>query len=195
MRVGILGGGFNPPHKAHLFAVTDALSSGLFDEIWVLPCWEHAFAKDSRLLPFEDRMEMCRLAFSQWPNVVVRNYEKMYETKYTIDLIRNLQRDYPEREFSLIIGSDNVAVREQWKDWDTLKDLVGFYVIPRYGSTDNLWTMPIISSSMVQNRAAEGRGREAASMVPKAVWDYIVKHHLEDWIKKLHPLRSRRERA
>ena len=192
IRVGILGGGFNPPHKAHLFAVTDALSSGRFDEIWILPCWNHALDKNADLLPFNFRMEMCRRAFAQWPNVVVRPYEKVYQTKYTVDLMDALIKDYEDRKFTLIVGSDNIAAKDKWKNWSYLETLVDFYVLPRPGTTnnirnmfdigstvlshpDNIWQMPDISSTRIRYLIAAHKTNwpYIETMVPKAVWEYI----------------------
>jgi len=182
MRVAILGGGFNPPHKAHLFMVTDALASGKFDEVWVLPCWEHAFDKNDSLLPFETRMEMCRLAFSQWPNVIVRHYEKMYQTKYSIHLVTNLQRDYPDNDFTFIIGSDNVLEQHRWKDWNILENLIGLHVVPRERSSDSIWVweMPNISSTRIRELIAahETNMPYVEKMIPKNVFDYIVEKGL-----------------
>jgi len=180
LRVGIFGGGFNPPHKAHLFVVTDALSSGRFDEIWVLPCWEHAFNKGASLVPFNERTEMCRLAFSQWPNVIVRAYEKMYRTRYTIHLITNLQKDYPDNKFTFIVGSDNMASKYKWKHWDVLETLVDFFITPRQGTIDSLWVMPDISSTRIRELIAAHKTNVpyVQKMLPEAVYNHITEKRL-----------------
>ena len=71
MRVGLFGGAFNPPHVGHVMAAAYAQSVGDFTWIWAIPCWEHAFSKNSGLIEFEHRLKMTRLAFEgqKWTKV------------------------------------------------------------------------------------------------------------------------------
>ena len=174
-QVGILGGGFNPPHKAHLFVVTDALSSGLFDEIWVIPCYHHAFEKDEALIPFEQRLNMCKLAFNQWGNVKVLDVERKLQTQYTVDLMTNLIHTNPDTKFTLIVGSDNVEGMEKWKYWNILKNLVYYYIAPRARGSHWKWALPDISSTEIRTLLAAHKTNVpyVQRMLPEAVFQYI----------------------
>ena len=59
MRTAFFGGSFNPPHVGHFLAAAWVLCSGEVDEVWMVPCYKHAFGK--ALLPYEHRLAMCRL--------------------------------------------------------------------------------------------------------------------------------------
>ena len=72
--VAIFGGSFNPPHLAHVLAVTAVRSTEDVDEILVVPTYQHPFAKP--LAPFDDRVELCRLAMEWIPGVSVSRVEE-----------------------------------------------------------------------------------------------------------------------
>lgn len=177
-RLGFFGGGFNPPHIAHVMAVAYAKVMGQFDHIQILPCWHHAFDKDSSLIDFDHRAEMCRLAFGFIPDVGVALIEKSDRTRYTVDVMERMRKAYPESEYdlTLIIGSDNVAVMHEWHRWQDLENLVNFFVVPRAGTTDLLLSLPDVSSTQVRETLAVGN--PVNDLVPPAVLDYIRAHGL-----------------
>lgn len=181
-RTGLFGGSFNPPHIGHQAFVRAISSDSHFKEIWVLPCANHAFGKE--LAPFEHRIEMSRLAFNHLgENISVKDDElRVGGGGYTIDLIEYLMASYPARHFSLVLGSDNYAVREKWKEFERIESLVEVVFYGRKGypganSELSLGTpFPEISSSKI--RAMIARGESVDSLVPESVAGYIAAHNL-----------------
>jgi nicotinate-nucleotide adenylyltransferase len=104
--------------------------------------------------------------------------EKLLHSRYTIDLVEYLRGVYPESEYdmTLIIGSDNLAVMHDWHRWQDLENLVDFFILPRAGTTDLLFSMPDVSSTQVRETLAVGNPVD--DLVPPAVLDYILAHRL-----------------
>ncbi|VVB67132.1 nicotinate-nucleotide adenylyltransferase [Candidatus Norongarragalina meridionalis] len=129
MRIGILGGSFNPPHDGHVAAAKAVLRARLVDEVWVMPCWRQAGKK---LAPFRTRMEMARIAFGGIRGVRVSDFEEKYNrTGKTIETIRALKRSYPRTAFSWIIGSDLLNSLNSWDEAAALKKSLDFVVVKR----------------------------------------------------------------
>lgn len=182
-RIGLYGGGFDPPHIAHVMCAAYALSIGRMDELWVLPSWEHAFDKD--MTPFPHRMAMCERAFASMPQVKVSDLERQWQVKYTIDLVHGLQVQSAVQIESLvlIVGSDNAALCQQWHRWDDLCRMVDLLVVPRSGGVTQPegFVMPDVSSTearlLMQNHEGAPWG-VLGKMLPRLVVDYIRDHGL-----------------
>ena len=126
MKIGIFGGTFDPPHIDHQKAVDWMLPQ--VDELWVVPCWHNAFKDD--ISDFNHRYNMCYLAFNK-KKVIIDNIEERLKTKYTVDLLRYYKKVYPEVEFYLFIGSDQIASLDKWKDVEELKSMCNIVEILR----------------------------------------------------------------
>jgi len=176
-RIGIYGGSFNPPHMGHLSVVMAALASDGFDEIRIVPCFHHAFAKDRELIPFEHRMEMCRLAFNQWTNVYVSDMSRRIKNRYSIDLAQALKEMYPDDQIIFIVGSDVYAERTQWRDIEFLEQLVSFRVFERFHNTV---PHPLMMSSSWIRKQLQAADYQAPLMqsMPMKVWSYILQEKL-----------------
>lgn len=138
MKIAILGGSFNPPHICHTFICCYILSTSDIDQIWLVPCYKHAFGKT--LETFHHRFTMCTLAVEplQESRVKVSAMEEERQgTSWTIDTVRYVRARYPEHEFVWVIGSDVLTDLGQWKDVDELNRLISFLVVPRSGFSQN----------------------------------------------------------
>jgi nicotinate-nucleotide adenylyltransferase len=173
MRVALFGGSFNPPHVAHQLAALYVLETAPVDELWLIPAFRHAL--DKPLLPFEDRLQMARLAAAALgPRVRVSDVERAIggesRTRHTLRRLREL---HPEHAFSLVIGADLVAEVPSWLGGDELARTVPFIVVGRGGvaGPDGGVAMPELSSTLVRERLAAGKS--VAGLVPRAVLDYI----------------------
>lgn len=124
-KVGVFGGSFNPVHTGHLVATNEILNSGVVDEVWLMPCFKHVFKPSSETAPITDRMQMLLLSVGKNPKIVISEFEiDQGENKgrqnYSIDTVRELKKNYPEFDFSLIIGSNLVDELPKWKNIGTL---------------------------------------------------------------------------
>ena len=182
MKVVIFGGSLNPPHLSHEELVARVLEASVGESIWVIPTHLHPFGKP--LAAFDDRMAMCRLAFDAFDGVarVLDLERKLGGVSYTVRTVEELQRRHPEITFKLVVGSDVLAERDEWKDFDHLNRLVDFVVVPRAGySTDDARCLDIpalqcISSSEIRRRIREGEPIDG--LVSQAVAAYIRQHRL-----------------
>ena len=134
MKVGIIGGAFDPVTKGHIELARFALSHGNFDEIWLMPCYKHMYGKD--MASAEHRLEMCHLAAGQYTNIAVFSYEIEHKMEMsTYDVITNLLKEEWSKyyKFNMVIGLDNANNFEKWVKWELLKDLIDFTVVARKG--------------------------------------------------------------
>lgn len=183
MRIGIYGGAFDPPHLSHVLSVTYALATMHLDEVFVVPCWGHAFGK--KMSPFSTRVELTRRAFKTFDRdlVTVTDLEKDLKSTYTIDLLEELQRRLPLDQLVFIMGEDEWQARHRWHRWDEIEKIAEVAVVGREGVLDDRCPvrMPAISSTWIRNTIKEqpGRGLDLIRpLVPSEVLDYIREHNL-----------------
>lgn len=172
LRIGIFGGSFNPPHNGHVEICKNLLFKGDVDKIWIIPCFNHPFGKE--LASFKDRLIMCKFAFGTFlDKIKVLDVEqRLSSISHTVRTVEYLQSEYPEYAFSLVIGGDTMEEIKVWKDFERIRSLVPFVVVPR-GATSYISN---ISSTNV--RANIKSGKKFADMVPREVAVYIITHGL-----------------
>ncbi|MBI3071504.1 MAG: nicotinate (nicotinamide) nucleotide adenylyltransferase [Deltaproteobacteria bacterium] len=183
VRVGLYGGSFDPPHIGHLLAATYARAVFPIDEVWLIPCHTHAFAKE--LAPFEHRLAMCEIAaatLGPWcrANAIERDIAEVAgapSPSRTIDTVRALASRDSEHSFALIIGSDLVNEIPSWHRSAELSRLCPIHVVPRQPfAAPDAPAIPDVSSTTVRAQLAEGAS--IAGLVPHNVAAYIRRHHL-----------------
>jgi nicotinate-nucleotide adenylyltransferase len=184
MKVAIFGGSFNPFHNGHQQIIDEILKKEIVEEIWVIPCGNHSFGKE--LISGEKRLEMLKLAINN-PSVKILDYEiKKPGKSYSADMIRSFKNDFPENEFFIIIGADNLEVINKWHDFEFLKKEVKFIVAKRPGyELNNVFKIKIIqvldlntdiSSSKI--RSDLWKGTSPKNLMPKQINEYILKNKL-----------------
>ncbi len=178
MNVAFFGGSFDPPHVGHVSVVRWLLSRDDIDRVLVVPCFAHAFAKPSS--SFNDRLEMCRLAFGPLGDRVdVSNVESTIPApSYTVDTLSALSAAHPDWRLRLVIGSDIPAETAKWKDFDRVSEIAPPIVLNRAGheTVDGAPVFPRVSSTNLRRRFAAGLPR--GDLLPDAVETYIVDHDL-----------------
>lgn len=135
-KVAILGGAFNPIHKGHIEVAKAVLDwSKTFDEVWLMPCYQHLYSKV--LVSSKHRLEMCRIAARVDARIKVFNYEIEKQLKgETYHFVKTLlEEDFAKHEydFSLIIGQDNANSFDKWVNYEFLEKAMRFIVVPRSG--------------------------------------------------------------
>lgn len=190
LRIGILGGAFDPIHVSHLQTARAALDSGEVDQVWIMPCYDHLGGK--AMAPAVQRLEMCKLACKNLRNIFVFDYEIEHEFRgETYHLVKKLIADesfQTKYDFSLIIGQDNADTFYSWTNAHGLERLVPFIVIPRLGCEmprPNSWYLrsphkfieprerQSQTSSSEVRQLLNQRDERVASLLPPEVLQYI----------------------
>jgi nicotinate-nucleotide adenylyltransferase len=179
MRLGILGGTFDPPHFGHLGVVAAALASGQVDRVLLAPCVGHAF--DKAPAPFPHRLEMCRLLVASEPRAEVSDAEREIATPgRTLELLGVIGERHPGAVLRLVAGADIYLERDRWHRFDEVARLAPPLYVGRRGVSPipepTLPAPPEISSREVRARLAAGE--RPADLVPAAVLDFIAVHGL-----------------
>ena len=173
-----MGGSFNPIHKSHLGMIRKTLDRRLIDEMWLVPCKDHAFGKD--LASEHHRLKMIELATKGMENVKINTYELDKEGKsYTSDTMKHFQKNYPH-EFYLVIGSDLLKDIKRWNDYDYIKTLK--FIIFKRGGNGTRSNLDMIVLDNVRDISSTNivemflKGEDISEYVPKDVADYITKN-------------------
>lgn len=201
MKIGILGGTFNPVHIGHLILAQDAMETFDLDKVLFVVCARPPHKPAALLAADEHRVAMLELALAGNPGFELCDLElRRGGTSYTVDTIRELQKQSPGDEFNFIIGSDSLPELRHWKEADALLGLCCFLVACRPGfdaekitsetlglsmlQTESLMANMFgghqvdVSSSDIRHRAAEGMSLRY--LVPAPVDLYIMEHRLYD---------------
>ena len=147
MRLGLLGGSFNPIHNGHLAVAIQARERLCLDRILFIPSGEPPHKRNGSLAPAKDRYEMVRLAIADNPGFAISDVEVRRKGKsYSIDTIREIRRRVePSTELYFLIGLDAFLEFPSWKEPRTLLETCRFVVISRPGrSFQSLANLPIL---------------------------------------------------
>lgn len=188
MKIGVLGGSFNPVHIGHLMLASYLRQFEDFDEVWLmLSPLNPLKVNSSELIPDVTRLRMLEMALKGAEGIKVSDIElSMPRPSYTIKTLRYLAKRYPRHSFRLIIGADNWKIFSQWKDSQTIIDDFGVVVYPRpgyqlgtiYDAGVEVVNAPTaeISSSFIRNAIA--RGKDMTYFLPVGVYEYIKNNNL-----------------
>ena len=189
IRLGILGGTFDPIHEGHLALAHAAIDQLKLDRVVFVAAFRHPLAdkQSATVASAQDRSEMVKLATRGEPKFEVSDCEvKRKGVSYTVETLKEFRRLYPKpHEIFFLTGGDWGKSLNQWKDIETIFSLVRFVVAKRPGfDTRNLPQkvefldfVPLdVSSTEIRGRLKQGQ--PLASLVPEAVSDYIHKRQL-----------------
>ena len=144
--IGILGGTFDPPHAGHVAAAVAAHKQLGLDEVRVIPAGQAPLRTGAPVASAADRVAMCRLAFAEHPWAVIDDREtRRAGTSWSVDTARELAHEHPDALRVWILGADQLARLDRWKDVVELCGLVEFAVLSR----DHISTVPPASLAAV----------------------------------------------
>lgn len=174
IRTGIFGGSFNPIHNGHISLARQLREKTGLDEVWLMVSPQNPLKQSADLLDDSIRMEMARLALEGVEGIVASDYEMhLPKPSYTWNTLQGLSRDYPDREFVLLMGGDNWALFDRWYHAEDIKNN---YEIAVYTRTPGETGFIDISSTEIRQRIKAGKG--IRRLVPKVVADYIKEKKL-----------------
>lgn len=193
-RVGLFGGAFDPPHRAHRALVEAALKTLPLDRLHVLPTGQ-AWHKSRPLSAAVHRLAMCELAFADLPGVVIdrREIDRPGAT-YTADTVDAMAAEWPLAAWFLLIGEDQYLRFTTWRRWPDLLNKATLVVAARPESGPSalvqsslpVSAVPFLRLNMPQSPISSTVIRDMASrhdpglnaLVPEAVARYISIHSL-----------------
>jgi nicotinate-nucleotide adenylyltransferase len=144
LRIGLLGGSFNPAHSGHLYVSETALRRLKLDSVWWLVSPGNPLKEEAGMAPFATRLEGARAEAERHPRIHVSGLEQRLGTRYTIDTIGALKRRFPEIQFVWLMGSDNLAQFSRWRRWQELARKIPIVVVQRPGSILASLNAPLI---------------------------------------------------
>jgi nicotinate-nucleotide adenylyltransferase len=134
LRIGLLGGSFNPAHEGHLYVGEVALKRLRLDYVWWLVATQNPLKPLASMAPLKKRLAAARALASRDPRLIVTDIERHLGTCYTIDTLRALTRRFPGVRFVWLMGSDNLEQFHRWRRWEEIAALVPIAVVLRPGS-------------------------------------------------------------
>ena len=168
-RVGLYFGSFNPIHVGHLVIANAMLENAGVDEVWFVVSPHNPLKERSILLADHHRLHMVRVAIDD--NYRFRACDEEFhlpKPSYTSLTLAHLSEKYPNKEFCLIMGSDNICTFDRWRNYQYILDNYKIFVYPRPNYQGSQWekhrnvtmvSAPLmdISSSYIRNSIKEGR--------------------------------------
>jgi nicotinate-nucleotide adenylyltransferase len=134
MRVGLLGGSFNPAHEGHRHIAELALARLGLDQVWLLVSPGNPLKPVAGMAPLADRMKGAA-AIGDGRRVVATAIEAAFGTFYSVDTLRVLRRRFPRVRFVWIMGADILTQLPRWHRWREIVRDLAFVVLPRPGYT------------------------------------------------------------
>ena len=134
MKIGIFSGSFNPIHLGHTRLAAFIRQQAGLDEVWLMVSPNNPLKAASGLMDEKMRYHLAELATAELEGIRPSDFElHLPRPSYTINTLEQLTAAYPQHQFSLIIGSDNMAIFHKWKDWQRILALYPIIVYPREG--------------------------------------------------------------
>jgi len=130
MRIGLLGGSFNPPHEAHRAISLFAMKRLRLDRIWWLVSPGNPLKDNGTLHTLRERVSAAK-KIAHHPRIDISCLETVIGTRYTADTISYLRRRCPGARFVWIMGADNLAQFSRWERWQNIASMVPIAVVDR----------------------------------------------------------------
>ncbi|MDA3843008.1 MAG: nicotinate (nicotinamide) nucleotide adenylyltransferase [Candidatus Kapabacteria bacterium] len=197
-KIGLIGGSFNPIHKAHIAAAECFLDALQLDKCVFMPTNISPFktASASALkISAEHRLECVRLALKNNPKLEISSYEiDKGDISYTYETILYLKNKYPDSELFFLIGGDSASHFRKWRNWEKILNEAQICIVPREdkdfdqfkiseeltidGRSPIYIKFPLMNISSTEIRNLIKSGQAISDLVPPEVEDYIITHRL-----------------
>ncbi|MCF6241433.1 MAG: nicotinate-nucleotide adenylyltransferase [Bacteroidales bacterium] len=187
MKTGLYFGSFNPIHNGHMAIANFMREFTDLDEVWFVVSPQNPFKNKQSLLADYHRLEMVDLAIDDTPGFRASNIEfHLPKPSYTVDTLAYLFDKYPEREFVLIMGSDNLVNFHKWKNFNEILRYHHIYVYPRPNTPKvhllnhpnvHITDAPLMEISSSFIRKAIGKKKDIRFYLPTRVWNFIKEMH------------------
>ncbi|MBT5288897.1 MAG: nicotinate-nucleotide adenylyltransferase [Flavobacterium sp.] len=185
MKVGLYFGTFNPIHVGHIIIANHLVEYSDLDEVWMVVTPHNPHKKKSSLLANHHRFELVYLALQKYTKIKPSDIEfKLPQPNYTVNTLAHINEKYPQHEFSLIMGEDNLKSFHKWKNYDVILENHTIYCYPRISNGEikskfenhpkiHKIDAPIIEISATLIRQGIKNNKNVAPMLSVETWKYI----------------------
>ena len=185
MKIGLYFGTFNPIHIGHLAIANHMAENSDLDKIWMVITPHNPFKKKSSLLDNNHRYQMVQRAVEDYDKLEASTIEfDLPQPNYTVNTLAHLAEKYPQHEFCLIMGEDNLKSFHKWKNYETILEFHEIYVYPRIsqGHVETQFdnhpkihpvAAPIMEISSTAIRKGLALGKNIRPLLPESVYIYI----------------------
>jgi nicotinate-nucleotide adenylyltransferase len=183
MKIGLFFGSFNPIHVGHLIIANYMATQTDLKQVWLVVSPQNPLKEKNSLARDRDRLNMVQLSIIDNPLLKASNIEfKMPKPSYTIDTLTYLKEKYPQHEFALIMGGDNIATLKKWKNYEQILRGYDIYVYrrPQYDMGElvthervQVFEAPIMEISATYIRKCLSEKKSVQYLVTDAVQKYL----------------------
>ncbi len=195
MKIGLYFGTFNPIHVGHLIIANHMAEHSDLEQIWMVVTPHNPLKQKNTLLDDYHRLHLVRLATEDYPKIKPSDIEfKLPQPNYTVNTLAHLMEKYPQHEFSLIMGEDNLKSFHKWKNYEYILQHHDIYIYPRLevkGRTGeaiseeaenlelknhpriHIIDAPIVEISSTFIRENIKNKRNIRPLLPHNVWEYV----------------------
>lgn len=187
-KIGLFFGTFNPIHIGHLAIANYLVAYSDLQELWMVVTPHNPLKKKKTLLDDYQRLHMVHLAIDDHDQIKASQVEfNLPQPNYTVNTLAHLQEKYPEKEFVLIMGEDNLRTFHKWKNHQVILENYSIIVYPRLGTTTipepfvnhpkiTITAAPVIeiSSTMIRGGIAQGKDLR-----------YFMHHKVQQYVEEM----------
>lgn len=189
-KVGLYFGSFNPVHTGHLIIAEFFATRTELDEVWLVVSPQNPFKPSSELAPELHRLEMVKLAIAGNPKLHACDLEfQLEKPSFTVNTLKVLSQNFPDYDFTLLIGEDNIAAFHKWKDYEFILGNYNVRIFPRIhnnadpenaltGRDVKMVDAPRIEISSTLIRESIRNGKSVRYLTPDVVLRYIENNRL-----------------
>ena len=185
MNIGLYFGTYNPIHIGHMVIANHMVEHSDLDEIWMVVTPHNPFKKKNTLLENHHRLELVYRATEDFDKIKPSDIEfKLPQPNYTVTTLAYISEKYPTKNFSLIMGEDNLNSFHKWKNYETILENHHIYVYPRIAEGKvahqfkNHLKITKVSAPIMQISSSDIRkhiknNKNVLPLLPKKTWQYI----------------------
>ena len=185
MKIGLYFGTFNPIHVGHLIIANHMAEHSDLEQIWMVVTPHNPLKQKNTLLDDYQRLHLVRLATEDYPKIKPSDIEfKLPQPNYTVNTLAHLMEKYPQHEFSLIMGEDNLKSLHKWKNYEYILQHHDIYIYPRVSEEAENLTLknhprvhwidaPIVEISSTFIRENIKNKKNIRPLLPHNVWEYV----------------------
>lgn len=168
LRIGLLGGSFNPAHGGHLHIARLAMAKFDLDFVWWLVTPQNPLKDKAQTAPYQERFESVRRLIKGHPRMIATHLEAQIRAGYTYDVVARLKKNFPKTDFLWICGMDNALIFHKWDRWRELANLVPVVFIARPPVGNLVQNCPV--RILADDNARRAQGRQTDLKSPGIYW-------------------------